>query len=211
MTKQKLFWSDGRMKKAIDDFFSHIPKCPTTWRGSLKGKKNPRAKLFEIYIYILIAEYINMTLWSIKYVVCKNNEFYFRGRPTKLWHNDKYGYLELNDPNGNEYELHLGVEVLGNSGVDQEVDIGLYPKEEAQYARSKKLDECNVKGKNALLAIECKDYDSTHIDKKLARTYVGQAIDITKDFYYGNVKGRKSRILISKKLDDNKGSVRKML
>lgn len=200
------------MKKVIDDFFNRIPKCPTTWHGSLKGNKYPdKDKLFEIYIYILVAEYINITPWFIKNIVCKNNTFYFRGSPTKLWRDDKYGYVELKDSDGNEYELHLGVEVLGNSGVDQEVDIGLYPKEDAEYARVKKLDECNVKGKNALLAIECKNYDKTQLDKKLARTYVGQTIDITKDFYYGKIKGHKSRILISRKVDDNKKSVGKML
>jgi hypothetical protein len=82
----------------------------------------------------------------------------FRTSPGRIYSTThRYTHAVLDFSDSPRLEVHVGVQVLGKSGVLHECDVLVLPEEEAALCRQ---NEVAPKGSRCLLAIECKYYGS---------------------------------------------------
>jgi hypothetical protein len=199
------------MKKEVGTFFASLPPCPLPWRGSLKARKtSPDDKVYEIYIYTLIArEFMSNPKWSWRVLSGKGSvgtSFIFRGKPGKLNGDPEFNFIEFeNKKSGNSYELHLGIEVSGVSTVNHEIDIGLFDTKKASDVRTCRTKE-NINGKSVPLTIECKYYN-IKIGKELGRQTLGMAIDTERSCQLYKFPHRECGMFVSSNHDDSINSL----
>ncbi|MFI7130150.1 hypothetical protein ACIBQ1_30960 [Nonomuraea sp. NPDC050153] len=72
-------------------------------------------------------------------------------------------------------EVHIGVQVQGNSGVVHECDVLVLEKDEADLCRSGRVAP---RSKSCALAMECKFYTTSHLSLGLARGFQGLVSDL---------------------------------
>jgi hypothetical protein len=102
------------------------------------------------------------------------NPFVFRGAPGQIFStNRNYGYAEFS-LNGEDFEIHAGVEFRGSSGMTHELDVCIMRQEDADACRSQPDDPPS---KSLVAGWECKFYAS-NLDKGLGRAFVGLIEDM---------------------------------
>ncbi|WP_299739136.1 hypothetical protein [uncultured Rossellomorea sp.] len=163
------------LENEIDNLFSSLADWPKKW----EPKKNDE-KLYEIYLLALIVDVFIDERWIP--IILDGNEnnpplnFKFRGSPGFLYGNKEYGIIQMyQTTTGKCYEVNLGIQIQGKSKIIHEVDVGVYSYEEADDAR---CSEYNILAENVPLAIECKYYIGTKLDKSLGRQWLGVSKDI---------------------------------
>jgi hypothetical protein len=99
--------------------------------------------------------------------------FVFRGAPGQIHSRHRnYGYAAFS-LNGQEFEVHAGVEFVGTSGMKHEMDVCIMRASDARQCRAEPQDPGSA---SVVAAWECKFYDGP-LDKHLARAFVGLVDD----------------------------------
>lgn len=126
-------------------------------------------KILEIYVFVMIAQIFSEEGWEAR--IAPNNEansITFRGAPGGRGNNN-FNYILLTKGNpAKEIELHVGLEVRGDSFVLHEIDVLLcevFP------------NTTDIEMNQLLLASEIKRYNKTKLDKSIARKFVGVLAD----------------------------------
>jgi len=102
------------------------------------------------------------------------NPFVFRGGPGQIHSTARnYGYAEFS-LNGNDFEVHAGVEFKGTSGMTHELDVCIMRAEDAQQCR---LQPDDPPAASLVAGWECKFYPG-NLPKWLGRALVGLVDDM---------------------------------
>jgi hypothetical protein len=134
-------------------------------------------KVYEIFIFTLILESlenIDARFSVYDYQGNPSNVFIFRGAPGLIYTpTTKAGFVSI-EYNGNRYELHNGLRVIGKSNVLHELDICILDKKEADRCR---LNRINPRYSKIRMLIECKYYGS-YMPIALGREFIGLSSEI---------------------------------
>jgi hypothetical protein len=102
------------------------------------------------------------------------NPFIFRGAPGQIHSQARnYGYAEFS-LNGQNFEIHAGVEFKGTSGMTHEIDVCVMRAEDARRCRVQPDDP---PASSLVGCWECKFYAGS-LDKVLGRAFVGLMDDM---------------------------------
>lgn len=100
--------------------------------------------------------------------------FVFRGAPGQIHSKYRnYGYARFS-LEGQDFEVHCGVEFKGTSGMTHEIDVCVLKAEEADACR---LNPDDPRAASVVAAWECKFYSAT-LNKALGRAFVGLMADM---------------------------------
>lgn len=100
--------------------------------------------------------------------------FIFRGAPGQIHSRARnYGFAQFR-VNGNDFEVHLGVEFTGSSGMTHELDVCIMRAEDADRCRQAPDDPSSA---SLVAGFECKFYAGT-LQKGLGRAFVGLIDDM---------------------------------
>jgi hypothetical protein len=100
--------------------------------------------------------------------------FIFRGAPGQIHSTSRnYGFAEFS-VNGNDFEIHAGVEFKGSSGMTHELDVCIMRQADADQCRAQPDDPPSA---SLIAGWECKFYDR-RLDKGLGRAFVGLIDDM---------------------------------
>lgn len=99
----------------------------------------------------------------------------FRGSPGKIYatSNQNYGYATF-QLNGQDFEIHAGIEFEGSSGMRHELDVCIMEAAPATKCRAKSKDP---KSTGLIVGLECKFYGK-RLDKVLGRAFMGLMADM---------------------------------
>jgi hypothetical protein len=135
--------------------------------------------LFEAYVFTLVLRAAQTEGASVTYRNPKGsvaNTFVFRTSPGYIWSTSRpYTYAELNFPQSEALEAHLGVRVAGKSGVLHEFDVCVIRQSEAETARQNQVHPRSAK---CIIGVECKFY-TTPLMLALARAFIGLGTDVS--------------------------------
>lgn len=134
--------------------------------------------IFEAYIFSLILDAAATERAAISFRDVVGNvptRFIFRTSPG-LIHSRRHAYSHavIEFPDTPPLEVHLGVRIVGKSGVLHECDVAVIDLNEAETCRRNIVSPRTLK---VLIAVECKFY-STNLQLHLARAFIG----LTSDF-----------------------------
>lgn len=164
-----------QLRNEIDNFLSAIPSCPSRWFAN-----ESRDNLYEAYIFVIIANALLSRGWKMQHKNILGHidppNFIFRCAPGKIWSRYRaYSYLHFMNQ-GKEYELHIGIEVQGSSGVENEIDVSLIESKEAELAR-KMPSKNKVNSSKVPIVVECKCYTNP-LGKNIGREFLGLVKDL---------------------------------
>lgn len=135
--------------------------------------------LFETFIFCLVIEAAKTEGATVTYrdVFGKiPTAFVFRTSPGFIFSTVKpYTHAILNFVNKPPLEVHIGVRVVGKSGVLHECDLAVIEQVEAVTCRQEQVPPRSSKVK---IAVECKFY-STPLQLHLARAFIGLVSDLS--------------------------------
>ncbi|MFD7298897.1 hypothetical protein ACFV9W_36935 [Streptomyces sp. NPDC059897] len=104
------------------------------------------------------------------------NSLVFRTSPGQLYSTTHpYTHAVVEFDRAPALEVHLGVQVQGNSGVLHECDVLILPADEAALSRQIRMAP---RGNKCLLAIECKYYTASRVGIGHARNFEGLHSDL---------------------------------
>lgn len=135
--------------------------------------------IFEAYVFSLIMEAARTEGASITYRDVSGNTpsvFVFRTSPGYIFStNHPYTHAIIAFPDKPPLEAHVGVRVVGKSGVLHECDVAVIEQAEAETCRQRQVPPRSSK---VLIAVECKFY-STPLQLHLARAFIGLTSDLS--------------------------------
>ena len=155
--------------------------------------------LFEAYIFSLAVQAARTEDADVSYRDVFGNiptSFVFRTSPGYIYSTRQaYTHAVIVFPNKPPLEAHLGVRVVGKSGVLHECDIAIVEQAEAETCRQRQVPPRSAK---VLIAVECKFY-STPLQLYLARAFLGLLTDLSaKDaIFVSNVSSNSVEKLLS--------------
>jgi len=104
------------------------------------------------------------------------NNLVFRTTPGRLYSTKHpYTHAIVEFDRAPALEVHVGVQVQGNSGVAHECDVLILPSDEAALSRQIRMAP---RGNKCLLAIECKYHTAGPVDIGHARNFEGLHSDL---------------------------------
>ncbi len=159
------------LRNAIDNLLRH-PAGP----GSYHLVRPVEEKAYEAYVFGLCLRAVRELGVQpvLRGITAIPNPFIFRGAPGQIHSKNKnYGYASFT-LNGMDFEIHAGVEFIGNSGMTHELDVSIMRADTAQECRLHPIDPS---ASSVFGAWECKFYD-TRLKKNLARAFVGLVDDL---------------------------------
>lgn len=135
--------------------------------------------LFEAYVLALTIEAAKQEGAQIAYRDVFGNSpsrFVFRTSPGYIFSQAKpYTHAVIAFQGKPGLEAHVGVRVVGKSGVLHECDVAVIEQLEAETCRQKQVPPRSSK---VLIAVECKFY-STPLQLHLARSFLGLLSDLS--------------------------------
>ena len=101
------------------------------------GKMAALNDYYEAYLWAETVDVARANSWTVNYVNAgpAGNEFTFRRGPGLLTSKTKYTYATLSDGGNRKGELHVGVRVIGKSGVLHEFDVVALKEPDVTLAR----------------------------------------------------------------------------
>jgi len=137
------------------------------------------ADIFEGYIFSQVIMAAKAEGASVIYRDVLGNtpsSFIFRTSPGYIFSNRfAYTHAVITFSNKPALEAHIGVRVVGKSGVLHECDVAVIDFSEAETCRRKSVAPRSNK---VLIAVECKFY-ATSLGLDLARSFIGLVSDIS--------------------------------
>ena len=123
--------------------------------------------LYEVFVFLEVCETAERLGFSIS-MVAPGPTFVFRASPGNL--GAGFGYAQLTNRAGQCLELHNGIEVLGHSGMQHEIDVLVLKNSHSAMSP-------NSLRSSLVLTVECKHYDSVNRLKGEVRKVVGAVTD----------------------------------
>lgn len=123
----------------------------------------------------------------------------FRRSPGHVNDSKEYTHAILKFPNTPSLEVHLGIYVVGVSGVPQECDIAIIYADEAQRCRRIVNGGAVVRSTKVFIGVECKCYQNSKLSLNMGRAFLGLKKDLSNNgtYYFA--------------FNDEKTSVKKLL
>lgn len=158
-------------------------------------------KLYEAYVFGLCLQALKELGADLRMNTANGSRggFIFRGGPGQIYsQTNGYAHVEV-ALNGEEFELHAGIEYRGSSGMLHEIDVSILSSREAERCR-----EANVNPRPSSLvgAWECKFYGG-NLQKEVGRTFVGLLADMGSSYRVSgicsNSENSQLRLYCSKK------------
>lgn len=135
--------------------------------------------IFEAYTLSILLEAAREEGANVAYRDVFGNTpstFTFRTSPGYIFSRARpYTHAVIWFPDKPPLEAHLGVRVVGRSGVLHECDVAVIEQAEAETCRRRQVPPRSSK---VLIAVECKFY-STPLQLHLARAFIGLAADLS--------------------------------
>jgi hypothetical protein len=135
--------------------------------------------IFEAYVFSLVIEAAKTEGARVSYFDVFGNiptTFVFRTSPGYLYSTIRpYTHAEILFPDKPPLEAHIGVRVVGKSGVLHECDVAVIEQIEAEICRQKQVPPRSSK---VMIAVECKFY-ATPLQLHLARAFIGLVSDLS--------------------------------
>lgn len=135
-------------------------------------------KAYEAYVFGLCLQAVRQLNATpvLRGIQGSPTPFVFRGGPGKIHTATKnYGYAEFS-LNGQEFEIHAGVEFKGTSWVTHELDVCILRAEDADRCRNPSTRD-DPPAASLIGGWECKFYD-INLQKVLGRAFVGLIDDL---------------------------------
>ncbi len=135
--------------------------------------------VFEAYVFALVIEAAVTEGATVVYRDVHGNEaatFVFRSSPGHIYsRTHSYTHAVITFRGKLSLEVHMGVRVIGKSGVLHECDVAVIRQTEAEICRRQ---EVAPRSSKVPIAIECKFY-STPLQLHLGRGFVGLTTDLS--------------------------------
>lgn len=135
--------------------------------------------IFEAYVFSLLLDAARIEDANIVYRDVYGNSpntFVFRTSPGYIFSRvQPYTHAVISFLNKSPLEAHVGVRVVGKSGVLHECDVAVIDQLEAEICRRR---EVPPRSNKVLIAVECKFY-STPLQLNLARSFIGLTADLS--------------------------------
>lgn len=135
--------------------------------------------IFEGYVFSLVIDAAKNEGATVEYRDVYGNSpfvFVFRTSPGYIFSRAQpYTHAVISFPQKSPLELHVGVRVVGKSGVLHECDVAVIEQSEAETCRRNQVPPRSSK---VLVAVECKFY-TTPLQLLLARAFMGLADDLS--------------------------------
>jgi hypothetical protein len=135
--------------------------------------------LFEAYILTIALEAAKAEGATVTYETVQGTvptQFVFRTSPGHIYSTrHSYTHAVIAFPDKDDLEAHVGVRVVGKSGVLHECDIAVLDRAEAQGCR---LNMSEPRSPKVRIAAEAKFY-STALGLDLGRSFIGLASDLS--------------------------------
>ncbi len=160
--------------------------------------------IFEAYVFCLIIQAARVEGATIYYRDVHGNTpttFVFRTSPGYIYSTvHTYTHAVIEFPNKPPLENHIGVRVVGKSGVLHECDVAVIEQAEAETCRRSTVPPRSHK---VLIAVECKFY-TTLLHLNLARAFIGLTTDISNGnrFFVSNTQSESVERLLSNRKRD---------
>lgn len=162
-------------------------------RRVLQLNAHTEERAYEAYIFSLCCEAV--TIQGGQAVITGINSgsnpspVVFRGGPGSMSSiNQDFCYADCRIRT-KEFEIHVDIEYVGQSGATHEIDVSIYNAQAANTVRT--TGRSPRTNKSLVAAIECKFYTSRP-GVSLARTFVGLATDCTGNKFKAFVSNRSS-------------------
>jgi hypothetical protein len=188
----------SKLKNAIDEILEI-----SVAKKLLQLNSNTKERAYEGYIFALCCQAVRNLKGKAVITGIRTGAtpevYVFRGGPGSMSSTNQdfcYASCQLGSKN---FEIHLDVEYIGQSGASHEIDVSFYNAQRAGIVR--RSGSSPRTNSNLLIAIECKFYDSTP-GVALARTFVGLVSDCTTnqlDAFVSNKTKRDLDLFLSKK------------
>ncbi|HEU5374200.1 MAG TPA: hypothetical protein VFV38_02085 [Ktedonobacteraceae bacterium] len=152
--------------------------------------------IFEGYLLSLVLQAADLENADIDYRDINNRRptrFVFRASPGYIASTTRpYTYATIAFPGKPILEAHVGVRVVGTTGVLHQCDIAVIKQEEADRCRRESRPAqpgqsaywVSPKQSELILAVEAKFYDEADLDLDLARSFIGLVSDISRPSYH---------------------------
>lgn len=135
--------------------------------------------IFEAYVFTLVVEAAETEGAAITYRDVDGNKppvFVFRTSPGYIFsRNRAYTHAVIAFSEKLPLEAHVGVRVVGKSGVLHECDVAVIEQAEAETCRQRQVPPRPSK---VLVAVECKFYSTPH-QLNFARAFIGLTSDLS--------------------------------
>jgi len=144
------------------------------------GSSSQPCDVYEGYIFSLVVAEARNCRGIVHYETVRGvrtTQLVFRTTPGQIY-STKHPYTHAVITFGRiapPLEVHIGVQVQGNSGVLHECDVLVLEKDEADLCRGVRVAP---RSKNCALAIECKFYTTSRLNLGLARGFQGLVSDL---------------------------------
>jgi hypothetical protein len=159
------------LENAIDALLDHPLGI-----GQYQLVRRVEHKAYEAYVFGLCLRAVRELGVTpiLRGISAAPSPFIFRGAPGQIFSaNRNYGYAEF-DLNGEEFEIHAGVEFKGSSGMTHEIDVCIMRQEDADACRLQPDDPPSA---SVVAGWECK-FLAGNLDKGLGRAFVGLVEDL---------------------------------
>jgi hypothetical protein len=162
-----------------DDLLNQIAGTFGSAISSSLNTTSDSSDIFEAYVFSLALEAAQTEGATITYRDVLGRiptDFVFRTSPGYIFsttHN--YTHAVILFPSKAPLEAHIGVRVVGKSGVLHECDVAVIEQSEAETCRRRQVPPRSSK---VLIAVECKFY-STPLQLHLARAFIGLTVDLS--------------------------------
>jgi hypothetical protein len=159
------------LESAIDTLLDHplgVGRFQLVWRVEEKA--------YEAYVFGLCLRAVRELSVTpvLRGISGPPDPFVFRGAPGQIHSTARnYGYGEFS-LNGQDFEIHAGVEFRGSSGMTHELDVCIMRAEDADQCRQQPDDPPSS---SLFAGWECKFY-AANLDKGLGRAFVGLVDDL---------------------------------
>jgi len=164
---------------SIDDLLMEIQTALGPAIGSSLTSASDASDIFQAYAFTLLIEAAQTEGAAITYRDVSGNAptaFVFRTSPGYIFSKTRpYTHAVLAFPNKAPLEAHVGVRVVGKSGVLHECDVAVITQLEAETCR---VREVPPRSSKILIAVECKFY-STRLQLNLGRAFIGLTTDLS--------------------------------
>lgn len=159
------------LENAIDALLNHPLGV-----GQYQLVRRVEEKAYEAYIFGLCLRAVRELGVTpvLRGISGPANPFVFRGAPGQIHSSARnYGYGEFR-LNGQDFEIHAGVEFRGSSGMTHELDVCIMRGDEAEQCRRQPDDPPAA---SLIAGWECKFY-AGNLQKGLGRAFVGLVDDL---------------------------------
>ena len=159
------------LESAIDSLLNHPLGV-----GQYQLVQRVEGKAYEAYVFGLCLRAVRELDATpvLRGISGTPNPFIFRGAPGQIHSSSRnFGYAEFL-LNGQEFEIHAGVEFTGTSGMSHELDVCIMRAEDADRCRRQPDDPPAA---SIIAGWECKFY-AGNLQKGLGRAFVGLMDDM---------------------------------